>query len=333
MQIIRRSAYARAALAGNPSDGYGGKTLSMIVRNFHADVVLYEWPTLEVLPAREDHNKFESLAHLIDDVRQHGYYGGIRLVKATIKRFAEHCAGRYALHDRNFSVRYSSNIPRQVGLAGSSAIIVATLRALVDFYAVPIPQEVQPSLAMSVETAELDMAAGLQDRVIQVYEGLVFQDYSADAMHEVDGLRCGRYESLAPSLLPPLFLAYSTAYSKPIQTASNNLRTRFERGDAEVIEAIETLAGIADKARAAVLAGDSAELGRLMDANFDERRRILTLPAAHVRMVEVARSVGAAANFCGSGGAIIGYCPNETAFRRLADQLRETGCETIRPIV
>jgi len=39
-------------------------------------------------------------------VRLHGYYGGIRLIKANIKRFVEHCyAQGNALHDRNFSVR------------------------------------------------------------------------------------------------------------------------------------------------------------------------------------------------------------------------------------
>ena len=82
------------------------------------------------------------------------------------------------LHDRNFSIRYESNIPRQVGLAGSSAIIVATLRCLMEFYGVDIPQRVQPSLVLSVETEELGIAAGLQDRVIQVYEGVVFMDFA-----------------------------------------------------------------------------------------------------------------------------------------------------------
>ena len=45
MIIIRKRAYARAGLVGNPSDGYSGKTISLIVRNFWAEVVLYEWDT------------------------------------------------------------------------------------------------------------------------------------------------------------------------------------------------------------------------------------------------------------------------------------------------
>src|SRR5205823_7175352 len=164
----------RAGLVGNPSDGYHGKTIALSVRNFAAEVVLYEWEDVEILWTDQDQSRFPSVQDLVRDVKLHGYYGGVRLVKATIKKFVEFCQRQgLKLHDRNFSVRYHSNIPRQVGLAGSSAIIVATLRCLMDFYGVTIAREVQPSLALAVETEELGITAGLQDRVAQVYEGLV----------------------------------------------------------------------------------------------------------------------------------------------------------------
>ena len=135
MELLRRRAYARAGLVGNPSDGYFGKTISLTLKNFWAEVVLYEWDEIEIVLSQEDRSRFRSVTELVQDVRLHGYYGGVRLVKATIKKFVEFCEQqRWALHDRKFSVRYESNIPRQVGLAGSSAIIVATLRALMDFY-------------------------------------------------------------------------------------------------------------------------------------------------------------------------------------------------------
>ena len=125
MNLIRKHASARAGLIGNPSDGYHGKTISVSVHNFHAEVVLYEWDTLDIVLAGDDRARFASIYDLTRDVRLHGYYGGIRLIKATIKRFVEHCAARgLALHDRNFSVRYQSNIPRQVGLAGYGLEVV-----------------------------------------------------------------------------------------------------------------------------------------------------------------------------------------------------------------
>src|SRR5262249_4373236 len=123
MLIIRRRAYARAGLVGNPSDGYGGKTLSIIVRNFSAEIILYEWEDVELVWTDQDQSRFRSVHELVRDVKLHGYYGGIRLVKDTVKKFVEYRVRHgHALHERNFSIRYHSDIPRQVGLAGSSAI-------------------------------------------------------------------------------------------------------------------------------------------------------------------------------------------------------------------
>jgi len=241
MELIRRTAHARAGLVGNPSDGYNGKTISVIVDQFAARVTMYEWDQLEIVWSQEDRSRFRSIRELAQDVRLHGYYGGIRLVKAAIRKFVEYCISRgHRLHDRNFSVRYESDIPRQVGLAGSSAIIVATLRCLMDFYHVEIPLEVQPSLVLSVETEELGIAAGLQDRVIQVYEGLVYMDFAKDRMQRHRGLLCGVYERLDPSLLPPLYVAFSTGISEPTEIFHNNLRARYEQGEPAVVDALPT---------------------------------------------------------------------------------------------
>src|SRR5438874_8555927 len=145
MLLLRRQAPARAGLVGNPSDGYHGKTISLSVRNFRAEVVLYEWEDVELVWTEQDNSRFQSVQDLVRDVKLHGYYGGLRLVKAAVKKFVEYCdRQKIDLHSHNFSVRVASTIPRQVGLAGSSAIIVAVLRCLMEFYGVEIPMEVQP---------------------------------------------------------------------------------------------------------------------------------------------------------------------------------------------
>jgi glucuronokinase len=167
--IIRTRAYPRAGLVGNPSDGYFGKTISFVFSNFCAEVVLYETPELEILPSEKDHSRFAGITDLFKDVKLHGYYGGIRLLKATVKRFYDYCnENQIKLHRRNFTIRYNSSIPHGVGLAGSSAIITACLRALMAFYGVSIAKYVQANLVLSAEVDELHIAAGLQDRVIQV---------------------------------------------------------------------------------------------------------------------------------------------------------------------
>jgi glucuronokinase len=269
------------------------------------------------------------LAH---DVRLHGYYGGIRLVKATIKRFVDYCdANKIGLHNRNFSIRYHSTIPRNVGLAGSSAIIVATLRALMDFYEVQIPEIVQPSLALSVETRELGITGGLQDRVIQCYEGVVSMDFSKDKMSVHNGYECGEYERLDPAILPPVYAAYCDEFGEPTEVIHNNLRQRYDRGDKDVVGAMKMFAGLAQQARQAIARKDHAELARLINANFDTRRSICQLHAGHIDMIERARSVGASAQFAGSGGAIIGTYTDEAMFNDLKHELGKIHCPVFKP--
>ena len=330
MELIKRKAFARAGLIGNPSDGYNGETISVIVRNYWAQVTLYEWDRLEIVPSKNDDSVFHSIHELAQDVKHHGYYGGIRLVKAAIKGFVDYCTTRgLPLHERNFSIRYETTIPRQVGMAGSSAIVVATLRALIDFYGIEIPKRILPSLVLSIEREQLGIPAGLQDRVIQVYEGAVYMDFGQ--METVDGFSCGQYESLDPANLPPLYIAFSAEYSEPTEVFHNNLRFRFDQGEPEVVDAMKKFAVLTESAKNAIEMRDAKELARLMDANFDLRRSICQLPKEHIEMIETARKVGASAKFAGSGGAIIGVCETADMFENLQNEMRSIGCVCLRP--
>src|ERR1019366_4648323 len=86
------------------------------------------------------------------------------------------------LENRNFTLEYESSIPQRLGLGGSSAIISASLRALCRYYHIELPLPVQANLVLETETRELNMPAGLQDRVVQAYQGLVYMDFSRELM-------------------------------------------------------------------------------------------------------------------------------------------------------
>jgi len=329
LKIVRASAHARVGLLGNPSDGYFGKTISFVLRNFSARVVVYEWPELEIVLSKEDRCQFDRLEDLVEDVRLKGLYGGLRLIKGAIKKFAEHCreAG-ISLDARNFSLRYETDIPRQVGLAGSSAIITAVFKGLMEFYQVSIPGEKLPSLILSVETDEIGISAGLQDRVCQAYGGLVYMDFDRQFM-EARGH--GIYEAMDPGLLPPLYVAYRSDLSKISGIYHSNLRARWDAGDQEVVQAMKTFAGLAQEGRECLLRRDYARLARLMDENFDTRRRITRLDPRNIEMVELARRQGVCAKYAGSGGSIVGICEDEDTFRKLQTELNKIGCTVIRP--
>lgn len=327
--IIRCRAYPRAGLIGNPSDGYYGKTIAFTFSDFHAEVVLYQTPELEILPSARDHSRFLSIHDLHRDVRRHGYYGGIRLLKAAVKRFYDYCHdGHIQMDDRNFTIRYNSNIPAQVGLAGSSAIITACIRALMSFYQVSIPKPVLANLVLSVETGELGIPAGLQDRVAQAYEGLVYMDFNRDLL-ERQGY--GSYEEMDPAFLPPLYIAYRPELAEGTEVFHNNIRGRWENKDPEVMAAMAEWAGYAEQVRDLLRKGRGDRIGPVLNANFDLRRKIYKISASNIQMVEAARSVGASAKFTGSGGAIVGAYADEAMYKKLESALTGIGIRVLKP--
>jgi glucuronokinase len=327
--IIRTKAYPRAGLVGNPSDGYFGKTISFVFSNFRAEVVLYETPELAILPSEKDASCFNSITALVNDVRLHGYYGGVRLLKATVKKFYDYCQeNQIELHGKNFTIRYNSDIPHGVGLAGSSAIITACLRALMAFYGVSIPKYVQANLVLAAEAGELHIPAGLQDRVVQAYEGLVYMNFAKEIM-EKRGY--GSYEPMDPKLLPRLYIAYRDDLSEPTEVFHNNIRERFEHGEQKVVNAMRFWAELTDKTKCCLLSGQLDKIAGLLNAGFDKRRQIYRISNDNIRMVETARSTGASATFTGSGGAIVGTYEEERMFTELRKRLGRLKIMVLKP--
>jgi glucuronokinase len=326
---IETYGYARAGFLGNPSDGYFGKTISFSVRNFRARVLLYPSARIEIKLSKADLPVFENLHDLYQTTRWRGYYGGIRIIQALIMRFMDYCSQQgIELEDRNFTIEYDSNIPQRLGMGGSSAIITAALRALCAYFNVPIPEPIQAKLALETETKELGVPAGLQDRVIQVYEGLVYMDFARDVM-EHQGY--GAYERLDPGLLPNVYLAYRTSLNEGTEVFHSNIRQRWLAGDPEVVEAMKTWAGYAEQGRAALIARDYEKLDHLIDANFDLRARIYNVGEGNLEMVRTARNVGATSKFAGSGGAVVGTYADEAMYQKLQKALSAIGVAVVKP--
>jgi glucuronokinase len=329
--IITSQAFARAGLVGNPSDGYFGKTISFIIRNVAATVRLWESPHFEIVPSHGDFARFDSIAEFLRDQKLHGYYGGMRLIKAAVKKFHEYCRkNERELSNRSFTISYDTNIPRLVGMAGSSAIITATLRSLMKFYEVEIPKHFMPGLVLSVERDELGISAGLQDRVIQTYEGIVYMDFDKKLL---ESRGYGEYIPLTPPKPVPLYVAYDPDRAEVSDVPHRNLRELYNRGDPTVVRTMQEYRELTDRGRTALMAGNWDELGKVVDTNFAYRQRIMNIAPENLRMVEVARSTGASAHFCGSGGAICGLYKDGRQYQQLVDALAAIRCEVLRPLI
>jgi glucuronokinase len=327
--MIETYGYSRAGFLGNPSDGYFGKTIAFAMSNFRARVLLFPSARLEIRPSKADLPVFENLTDLYKTTRWRGYYGGIRIIQGLIVRFMDYChEHEIELPDRNFTIEYESSIPQRLGMGGSSAIVTAALRALCQYYDVRIPLPVQANLVLETETKELGVPAGLQDRVIQIYQGLVYMDFAKEL---IDKQGYGDYQTLDPALLPNVYVAYRTSLSEGTEVFHNNIRERWRLGDPVIVEAMKTWASYAEQGKQAILERDYKTLDYLIDANFDLRAKIYKISEGNLEMVGAARKVGATAKFAGSGGAIVGTYRDEDMYQALTRALDAIGVAVVKP--
>ena len=158
---IAERAHARLGLLGNPSDIYGGKALAVSVANYAATVTL-----------RANFDSKDETIHVVPGEGERE--GGVKLIESLLSVFFDDPPLRHLRSERQtgFTLTYTSNIPYQVGLSGSSAIVCAALRCLVRYYEVEelIPRARLPNLVLEAET-KLGIVAGYMDRVQQVSEG------------------------------------------------------------------------------------------------------------------------------------------------------------------
>ena len=90
---------------------------------------------------------------------------------------------------------------------------------------------------------------------------------------------------------------------------------------------------MAQQVRDLLVADKGTEIGPLLDANFDLRRKIYQMSEGNIAMVEAARSVGATAKFTGSGGAIVGTYEGEEMFQALRKKLSKIGLFVFKPAI
>ncbi len=282
---ITSTCAARAALAGNPSDGYGGAVVALPITDLRAMSSATEADGFGVAASDRDLH---------------------RLLTATSEGFAE---ARGALP--SITLGASTSIPRSVGLAGSSALIIAALRAMAEWTGHKWSIIELAELALSIERDRLGIEAGLQDRLVQAADRTVSMTFDPVGFRPIEA-----------STDFPLFVAWLPGAARPSDTVHRSLRRRYDAGDPSVIAAMTALAQQADRAASAIDEGDVEALGGAMNASFDIRAAVIDIEAPQRQLIDVGRGHGAATNSAGSGGSVVGMVraperlePVEAAYR------------------
>lgn len=281
---------ARAALAGNPSDGYGGAVVAIPVHDLQAMAAVTE---AERFAVRAGDPELE------------------RLLAATADAFSD------AVGELPSAVlSASTSIPRSVGLAGSSALVIAALRSLAAWTGHRWDPIELAELALSVERDRLGIAAGLQDRLVQAVGRPVAMTFDPVDYHEVE---------LSETM--PLFIAWNPKGAEPSDTVHRSLRRRFDAGDPQVQLAMRDLAVQAARARRAIEAGDQLLLGEAIDRSFDLRASIIGIDPIQQVLIDLGRAERAAVNSAGSGGSVVGLARRPEDIHALQATYERNACQ------
>jgi D-glycero-alpha-D-manno-heptose-7-phosphate kinase len=190
-----------------------------------------------------------------------------------------------------------SRVPAGSGLGGSSALAVVVAAAASRAVGRPIEGEALVALVRDAECQAIGVPTGVQDYWAAVLGGVLC------VCLEPGAVRAARLavepERVEGSLL--LVDAGATRFS-----GMNNWEVFKRRFDADpaVTQALGDIAALAIRVRDALESGRHHDLGQLVAGEWEARKRLapaVTTPEID-RIVEAARSAGAAAKVCGAGG-------------------------------
>ena len=221
-----------------------------------------------------------------------------------------------------FLLETNSESPAGAGIAGSSALMIATTAALARYTGRRLSREQMRVLAQNVEAQLIHVPTGCQDYYPALYGGV-------SAVHlDPDGIHREALPVAAEEIDRRFLLVYTGA---PRASGINNwevFKAHID-GDRKVGRNFEAMAQISGSVHAALCRGDWDEVARLMREEWKLRRanyKGISTPLIDRLVAASARNGGLAAKVCGAGGGgCVVFMVREEAKDRVAQALRSAG--------
>jgi glucuronokinase len=301
----------------------GGAALAVPVAALRAEVELRPASRLSVRHA-EHSDGWASVSDLVGHTARLGHDGAERLVTATIVTLHRALVGRDAgPPDDPFEIVWRTDIPRSVGLAGSSALVIATLRALMARWDVALAPTEVARLALQVEVDELGIAAGWMDRAVQAHDAPTLVDQRVDPGAAVPPMRV-----VEPVARVDLVVAWDPDGASPSGRLHRSLRTRLDAAEPEVLRCVDDLVDAARSAAEALGAADVGGLAAAVGRTCALRDRLGALDPATTALVAAAADAGGVATSAGSGGAVL-IVPTRAGPDEIRSSLQAVGVPTV----
>lgn len=303
--MIISTAPGRCGIVGNPTDMYGGSVLSCSTVE-RAYCTITESPTL-ILSADE----FTQKILTNEDLNLKG--DRLDIPKAILLYFS--------LTPENFKVKLSfkSDVPECAGLAGSTAIVVAVLGAVLKYINIEMNHYLIAETARKIEFGIMGITCGYQDQYMASFGGFNYMDFRyKEWLAQDESEPLATIEPLQRLVTDIPIIVAHTGIKRNSGVVHRSIRDRWLGDEIQVVEGYLRIAELARLGKRAVLQEDWQMLGRLMDENHEIQRLLGGSGPENDYLIEVARksgALGAKLAGAGKGGTIVALTlkPDDTA--------------------
>ncbi|PZP43131.1 MAG: dehydrogenase [Pseudopedobacter saltans] len=267
--IIRSKAPLRLGLAGGGSDVspysdiYGGLVLNATI-NLYAYCTIKERHDNVILINATDINQSlnckSSLQLPID--------GKLDLHKGVYNRVVKDFDIQEPL---SFEISTFSDAPPGSGLGSSSTMVVAILKAFVEWLSLPLGEYEIAHLAYEIERNDLKLSGGKQDQYAAAFGGFNFMEFLKEDRIVVNPLRVKRW--IIDELEASMLLFYTGASRSSAQIIDEQKKNT-SQGNNDAIEAMHHIKQSSTDMKEAILKGDIESFATILGKAWENKKKM-----------------------------------------------------------
>lgn len=297
--IVRSKAPLRIGLAGGGSDVspysdlYGGIILN-------ATINLYAYCTIE-----ETNDGFVTIESYDSDcferyplTRQLEIDGKASLLKGSYNRVMRD----FDIPLRSCKFTTYNDAPAGSGLGTSSTMVVAIIKAFVEWHSLPLGDYEIARLSYEIERKDLNLSGGKQDQYAAAFGGFNYMEFLKDDMVIINPLKVKRWivDELEASMV-----LYFTGRSRSSAAIIDEQKKNVASGNTQSIEAMHRIKQSAVDMKLAVLKGDMHEFARILGQAWEDKKKMagaITNPVIEEAFAVATKAGATAGKVSGAGG-------------------------------
>jgi len=264
--IIRTKAPLRLGLAGGGTDldVYASQHTGYVL---NATISLYAYVTLEV--TNDSKISFNSLDHNesleVESSKFLNLDGKMDLYKGIYNRIIKD----FELESLSFRLSTYSDVPSGSGLGGSSTLVVAILKAFVEWLNLPLGEYDIAKLAFEIEREDIGIVGGAQDQYAATFGGFNFMEFYGEKRVIVNPLRIKNWiiDELEASMV--LYFTGVQRSASQIEKEKSNVMQKEKS-----LEAMHEVKADATLMKESLLKGDIENFATILGKSWEAKKRV-----------------------------------------------------------